>query len=74
MSKTKNMNFEDSLARVDKIISMLEEKGVSLEDSVSLYEEAVNLIKDCHSTLEKVEGKVKKIVDKQTKELGDIDA
>ena len=72
MSK-KKMSFEEALARIDEVIEALESKGVSLENSISLYEEAASLIKDCHSIISKAEGRVKKIVDKQTKEIGELD-
>jgi exodeoxyribonuclease VII small subunit len=73
MSKIKKMNFQESINRVDEIITLLEEKSVSIEDSLSLYEEAINLINSCHVTLESIEGKVKKISNKDTNAMEDLD-
>lgn len=61
MSKEKinEMNFEDAMKRLEAISSELEREGVSLEDSLALYEEGVSLVRKCNEQLENAERKVK---------------
>lgn len=60
MSKKKSVNnFEEKLLRLEKIAESLENNEIGLEESLSLFEEGVNLSKECLSILEKAELKVK---------------
>jgi exodeoxyribonuclease VII small subunit len=60
MSKKKSSDtFEDKLSRLEKIAESLENNEMGLEESISLFEEGVNLSKECLSILEKAELKVK---------------
>jgi exodeoxyribonuclease VII small subunit len=71
MKKSKSATFEETMGRIDEIVNLLESKSVSLEDSISYYEEAMKLIKNCHKIVESVEGRIKKIVNNS--EMVDID-
>lgn len=50
--------FEDSLIRLDKIVQELEKGEVSLEKSLTLFEEGMKLSGACRKELEAAEGKV----------------
>lgn len=59
MSKKKSPNkFEDKLARLEEITTLLENSENGLENSMQLFEEGVKLSKECLSVLEKAELKV----------------
>lgn len=59
MSKKKSSdNFEDKLARLEEITTLLENSEIGLENSIQLFEEGVKLSKECLSVLEKAELKV----------------
>jgi len=58
----KNLNFEDSLAKLEGIVDALEDNDVSLEDSVKKFEEGINLVKDCQKQLKEAELKVNKLM------------
>ena len=58
----KNLNFEDSLAKLEGIVDALEANDVSLEDSVKKFEEGINLVKDCQKQLKEAELKVNKLM------------
>ncbi len=58
MSKKKENNFENSLARLEKISEQLESGEVGLEDAIRLYEEGIALAQTCYSTLKNAELKV----------------
>ena len=54
------MEIEKSLARLEEISKKLEE-GVSLDESLKLYEEGVKLAKTCLDNLEQTKGKITEI-------------
>jgi exodeoxyribonuclease VII small subunit len=55
----RKFNFEKSMDRIKEIVSLLEEGGSSLEDSVKLYEEGANLTASCYKMLEDAEQRIK---------------
>ena len=58
----KNLNFEDSLAKLEAIVDALEDNDVSLEESVKKFEEGIKLVKDCQKQLKEAELKVNKLM------------
>ena len=58
----KNLNFEDSLAKLESIVDALEDNDVSLEESVKKFEEGIKLVKDCQRQLQEAELKVNKLM------------
>ena len=58
----KNLNFEDSLAKLEGIVDALEDNDVSLEESVKKFEEGSKLVKDCQKQLKEAELKVNKLM------------
>ena len=63
--ETSKKTFEQSLTRLEKIVESLEQGEVSLEDAISLFEEGIELSKECMATLSKAELRIKKL----TKEM-----
>ena len=53
--------FEQSLARLEKIVDSLEQGETPLESAIELYEEGIALSKECMETLSKAELIVKKL-------------
>ena len=58
----KNLNFEDSLAKLEGIVDALEDSDVSLEESIKKFEEGIKLVKDCQRQLQEAELKVNKLM------------
>ena len=58
----KNLNFEDSLAKLEGIVDALEDNDVSLEESLKKFEEGIKLVKDCQKQLKEAELKVNKLM------------
>ena len=58
------MKFEENLAEIDEIIERLESGDFSLADSIKEYETAMKLLKKSSDLLNKAEGKVLKVVEK----------
>ena len=55
-------NFEDSLKKLESIVSQLEQGDLALEDSLKLFEEGVSLSAACKQELDSAEGKVQMLV------------
>lgn len=50
--------LEELFGRLETVIQNLEGEELSLEDSFNLYQEGMELVKRCNSTIEEVEKKV----------------
>lgn len=55
MAKT----FEEQITELEKIVNKLEGGNVSLDESLSLFEEGIKLTKSCQKLLDNAEKKVK---------------
>lgn len=51
--------FESALQRLEEIVRLLEAGNAPLDESLSLFEEGVRLVKLCNSKLDSAEQKVK---------------
>ena len=64
----KQLNFENSLNKLELIVTKLEDENISLEDSVKSFEEGINLVKSCQEELKSAELKIQKLLDDGTSE------
>ena len=64
----KEINIELSLQRLESIVSNMESGETSLEKSLSLFEEGMELVNQCQSQLKKAEQRVENLIAKS----GDI--
>ncbi len=53
--KEKTNNLEQSFLELNEIIKKLESEEISLEDSFSLYQEGIKLLKSCNDSIDRVE-------------------
>ncbi len=60
MSK-KEKTFEESIARLEEIVSLLERGDAQLADSLALFEEGTKLVNACSAMLDSAEQKVVKL-------------
>ncbi|MDI6752174.1 MAG: exodeoxyribonuclease VII small subunit [bacterium] len=63
MEREKLMKFEEAIKRLEEIVRILEKGEVSLDDSLSLFEEGVQLRKFCSKRLSEVERKIRMITE-----------
>lgn len=61
LAAKKQNNFEISLKRLQQIVETLEQGNVSLDEAMSMYEEGVNLSKQCLEKLTQSELKLKRL-------------
>ena len=59
----KKMSFEESIVRLEDIVRSLEDGNLSLDESLSAFEEAIGLVKVCNEALENAERRVKLLVE-----------
>lgn len=55
-------SFEESLKRLETVVDQLEKGELTLEESLKLFEEGVNLTANCKKELDDAEGKVQMLV------------
>lgn len=61
MAQKERPSFEDALNKLESIVKKLEDPEVTLEESIDLYEEGMELSKYCSETLENAVLKIEKI-------------
>lgn len=57
--KLEGMTFEAAIARLEEIVHALESGSAPLDESLTLFEEGVSLVKLCNARLDTAEQKVK---------------
>ena len=62
MKKTEETTFEDALTSLEKVVERLEKGELTLEESLTLYEEGIRLSRLCHGKLEEAEGKIEMLL------------
>lgn len=60
----KKPDFEKSLARLEEVVRRLESPQLSLDDAMKLFEEGVELSRECQKQLEEAEGRVEILLKK----------
>lgn len=58
----KEITFEEALKNLDAIIKDLESGTIPLEEAITKYTEAMNLVKVCQDKLDKATSQVNKIL------------
>ncbi len=68
VEKKSKAGFEADLERLETIVSSLEEGGVTLDESLKLFEEGQTVLKRCRTKLDKAQVKVEKLLANDTTE------
>jgi len=61
--KKKDDRFEDQLARLEEIVDRLEDESVGLEEALGLFENGMDLARNCRARLEEVEQRVTQLLE-----------
>lgn len=72
-NKIEDMTFEAALARLESIVRMLEGGNAALDESLSVFEEGIALVKMCNEKLEAAEQKIKILTKSEDGELVESD-
>ncbi len=65
----KKPDFEKSLVRLEEVVRRLESPQLSLDDAMKLFEEGVQLSRECQKQLEEAEGRVEILLKKANGKL-----
>ena len=60
----KKLTFEQSMERLDEIVSILEENDRPLDETIALFEEGLKLVRSCDQKLKQFETKINDIIQK----------
>jgi len=69
MEEKEEVTFEDAMKRLESIVETLGGGNLSLEDSLKMFEEGMELCKFCNKKLDEAEYKVEKLMEKEGGEL-----
>ena len=72
-SVKKEPTFEESMARLEEIVGLLENGGVALDETILLYEEGAKIAAACSLKLEKAEQTVEIINESKNTKAEDSD-
>ena len=64
----KEVSFEQSINRLEEIVSILEENDQSLDKTIALFEEGLDLVNYCDNKLKQFELKIEEIKRKNDEE------
>ena len=64
-----DITFEQALARLEVIVKSLENGSAPLDDSLSMFEEGISLVRFCSDKLVNAENKIKVLVSDQNGNL-----
>ena len=62
----KELTIEESLARLDEILKSMEDDSTGLEETFRLYEEGLKLVRNASSSIDRVEKKLRILVEEST--------
>lgn len=57
----KEKTFEESMARLEEIVRILEQNEKPLDETISLFEEGLKLVRTCDARLKSFETKIEEI-------------
>lgn len=63
--KEEEMNFEDSMKKLEEIAAELEKNDLNLDSSVSKFEEGMKLSKQCSKMLEDAEKRISILINNE---------
>ena len=62
MTEKESLSIEESLKKLDEIVTTVENETLPLEKSLAIFEEGMQIIKDLEKRLSEAESKLAKIV------------
>lgn len=65
LEEKSTINFEESMKQLEQIANELEKGDLSLEESVSKFEEGMKLSKECNEMLESAEKRITILLQKE---------
>ena len=70
--KNNDIKFEDALMRLEEQVRRLEGGALTLDESLTAFEEAIKLVKLCNARLEKAELRVRMLTEGADGSITDV--
>ena len=67
--ESKELNFEETMQELEKIVQELEKGDLNLDDSINKFEEGMKLSKSASDYLEKAEKKITVLINAKDEEI-----
>ena len=67
-----NISFEEAIAQLEDLVRKLESGNLTLDDSLTAFEDAVKLVKFCNTKIESAEQKVKILMESADGSVTDV--
>ena len=67
--KISDMTYEEAYSELEKLVSMLENDQLPLEQTIGLFEKGKNLLRHCQDLLDKAEMKINQLTTDQIDDL-----
>ncbi|KMT21352.1 exodeoxyribonuclease VII small subunit [Clostridium cylindrosporum] len=61
-ARKKEKNFEGAIDRLEEIVTKMESEELSLEESIDIFKEGMDLVALCNARLDEAEQKINSIV------------
>lgn len=61
-ARKKGKKFEESITRLEEIVNVMESEELSLEESIDVFKEGMDIIAQCNEKLDEAERKINIIV------------
>ena len=58
----KNANFEQNMVRLEQIVRAMEQGNVPLEESLKLFQEGTELVRNCGKLLDDAQRQIQKVM------------
>ena len=68
-TESKEINFEETMQELEKIVQELEKGDLNLDDSINKFEEGMKLSKSASDYLEKAEKKITVLINAKDEEI-----
>lgn len=69
MEEKKEMNFEESMKKLEEIATQLEKGDLNLDQSVEKFEEGIEISKKCNKFLEEAEKRITLLIQEDDGEI-----
>ena len=62
-ARKKEIKFEESISRLEEIVEKMESEELSLEESINIFKEGMDLVANCNAKLDEAEKKISIIME-----------